>query len=147
MKYRRATEAHASVLSGIGIKTGAENYLTQEVADSLWGRYLGRLRTAAGSAIRWPLEERDAVQRHLDAVADMCGLTKMIWLVHVDSNTVGVEVQADLLLRAAVTYFVSFAADLMLTSPDAANGICVELNHLPERDEFEVVAWGALSRA
>ncbi len=33
----------------------------------------------------------------------------------------------------------------MLCTPGAEGGVCVELNHLADGDEYEVVAWGAFS--
>jgi hypothetical protein len=52
---------------------------------------------------------------------------------------------SNLLLRAASAYFVSTATDLMLSAEDATDGLCVEFNHLPQGDEYEVVAWGAFA--
>lgn len=56
------------------------------------------------------------------------------------------ELSADVLLRAAMAYFVSAAGDLMLTTRNASNGVCVEFNHLAKGDEYEIVAWGRLRR-
>jgi hypothetical protein len=61
------------------------------------------------------------------------------------SEPIGVEVPAGPLLSAALAYFVTRAGDLMLGTRDAADGICIELNRLAEREEYEVVAWGVFA--
>jgi hypothetical protein len=77
--------------------------------------------------------------------ADSLGARAVVWLALVDSEPAGFEVPADAILRAALTYFVSEAGDLMLTSLDTTDGIRVEFNHVATGDEYEVTAWGAFA--
>jgi hypothetical protein len=143
--YARGAQACVEVLEGLGVTTDEQRVLLLEDVESLWPRYLARLRESSGEARRWTADESEAVQVQLDTISDAVDSLRVVWFATVDSEPVGVEVPAAPLLRAALAYFVTRAGDLMLVSPDAASGICVELNHLATGDEYEVVAWGVFA--
>jgi hypothetical protein len=70
-----------------------------------------------------------------------------VWLELAGDEPVAVEVTAGHMLRAGLTYFATRAAgpDLMLTSRNTNDGICVAFDHLPWGDEYEIHAWGAFA--
>lgn len=144
-RYEKASQVCAEILEGIGVIASEYASVSLDDVDSIWPRYLTRLREGAEAAERWSTTERGVVQNHLDEIADALDGLSVVWLALVDSEPVGVELPAGVLLRAALTYFVSGAGDLMLTTRDTLDGVCVELNHLPTGDEYEVVAWGAFA--
>jgi hypothetical protein len=144
-RYRRGTQVCAQILESIGIPTTDLTFASLEEIDEIWPRFLQRLREDAASATRFSVEERVELQRQLDNTADTLGGLRVIWFALIDSEPVGVEVAAAVLLRAASVYFVSAATDLMLASRDTNHGISVEFNHLPSGDQYEVVAWGAFA--
>jgi hypothetical protein len=82
----------------------------------------------------------------VDELGDAVGGLPMVWLALVDMEPVGLEVPAEKMLDAALGYFVSPAGDLMLTTHDVADGLCIECNHLALGDEFEIVTWGRFAR-
>jgi hypothetical protein len=86
------------------------------------------------------------VCRHLEAIRDATVGRRLIWLVLMDAEPVGLEVPASSMLDAALDHFVSGSGDLMLASPGAVDGVCVELNHLATGVEYEIVTWGRLSQ-
>jgi hypothetical protein len=114
--------------------------------DEIWSRYLVRLRDGGDVRKRWPVEQLAEVQRHVDEVREATSGMTVVWLALVNSEPVGVEAPADELLGAGLSYLVSPAGDLMLTTSDVSDGICVERNHLAEGDEYEIVGWGVFRR-
>lgn len=144
-RYEEGSRACADVLAGLGVATAEQRIVPLDELESVWARYLERLRENADAAERWSADERAAVQLWLDKVSDGLGHLTVVWLASVDAEPVGVEVPAAALLRAALAYFVTGAGDLMLTTRNAADGICVEFNHLATGDEYEVVAWGVFA--
>lgn len=113
--------------------------------DTLWTAYIASLRVRAPTAQRWPMSGADALQACLNALADTGGASRAIWFTLVDSEPVAFEVEVAMLLRAALAYVVSPAGDLMLTTRDLADGICVELANRESWREYEVVSWGAFA--
>jgi hypothetical protein len=144
-RYEKASRTCAEILEGIGIAASEYDIVSLDDVESIWPRYLTRLREGAESAERWPAAEREALQDRLDTLADALDGLSVVWLALIDSEPVGVKLSADVLLRAALTLFVSRAGDLMLTTRDGRDGVCVELNHLATGDEYELVAWGAFA--
>jgi hypothetical protein len=144
-RYETAARSFVNVLEGIGVAASEESIVRLDDVEVIWPAYLARLRENAGGAVRWPADEAQTVQRRLDELADALHDVSAVWLALVDSEPVGIETPASALLRGALTYLVSAAGDLMLTTREPRDGICVELNHLPSADEYEVVAWGAFA--
>lgn len=141
-RYHEGSRACIKILDGLGIEASEQHVFPMDEVETIWHRYLTRLRENSAAAERWPADEHGAVQARLDEFSDALGSVRVVWLSLVDSEPVAVGVFAGELLRAALTYFVTSAGDLMLTTRDANDGICVELNHLHTGDEYEVVAWG-----
>lgn len=144
-RYNEAARSSVQVLEGLGIGEADRVVLALEEVESIWSRFLTRLRGRAGAAERWPASQSQSVQDRLDSIAERVDGMRVIWLMLADSEPVGVELPAAAPLRAALTYFVSRTGDLMLTSRDGSDGICLELNRRPTGDEYEVVAWGAFA--
>jgi len=129
------------VLADIGVPAVDADVLAIAEFDALWEGFLPRLREQPGEL--WPSAEADAVRASLSEVADAVGASPSVWITTpAEEEPVGVHVPADSLLRVALDGFVSRASDLMLATPEGASGICVELNHLPDGDFYEVTAWG-----
>jgi hypothetical protein len=144
-RYEKSSRACAEVLEGIGIAAAEQHVVSLDDLESIWPQYLARLRESSGAAEHWSVDESGAVQLRLNRISDALGPLVVVWLAMVDSEPVGVEAPAAPLLRGALAYFVTRAGDLMLATRDAANGICVELNHVATGDEYEVVAWGVFA--
>jgi hypothetical protein len=106
-RYEKATRASGEVLEGIGIATADQVFVSLDDVELIWSRYLTHLREGAAATERWPVDEREAVQHRLDQIADRLGSLSAVWLTLDDSEPIGVEVSADPLLRAALSYFVS----------------------------------------
>lgn len=139
-RYAKAAKACAEVLNGIGVP--AQRGLDLSEVDELWPRYIARLRAGGDSRERWPADQVDDVRRRIDDMRAATHGLSVVWLALVDAEPVGVEVPANAVLEAGLSYLVSPAGDLMLTTPDLADGACIELNHLATGDEYEVVTWG-----
>lgn len=140
IRYQKAAVACAEVLEGIGVPEQRRLELSE--VDELWPRYISRLRDGGDARERWPADQVEGARCR---IGDMRGAThglSVVWLALVNSEPVGVEVSADAVLEAALSYLVSPAGDLMLTTLDLADGACIELNHLATGDEYEVVTWG-----
>jgi hypothetical protein len=141
-RYERAFRACAEILQGLGIDVSKADLVPVEELDSIWDRYIVRLRELSHEALRWPVEDRETVESVLSDIREAVGSRRVVWLPVVDSEPVGVEVRADGVLGAALACFVTRAGDLMLASRDTADGICVELNHFATGDYYDVVTWG-----
>lgn len=144
--YEKGSQAGADILQGLGIASTEHRVVSLDVVEALWPRYLKRLSEYSNAAQHFPVGEGQAVQDRLDRLSDALGSLSAVWLAFVDSEPVGVETSARSLIRVALTYFVTGAGDLMLTTWDAADGLCLELNHLATGDEYEMVVWGAFAR-
>jgi hypothetical protein len=142
-RYTKAWEKCVRVLDGVGLTPSEHDLIVVAEIDDIWVRYLSRLRGNADTASHWPVDERDLLQDQLDQIADLVEGRPVVWFALVDDEPVGIEVSAESLLREALAYFVSPATDLMITSRDAADGLCVELNHQSWGDEYELAVWGA----
>jgi hypothetical protein len=145
-RYRKAAESSAQILDGLGVSEERRRVVDPNEVDEIWPRYLSRLRDGGDVRRRWPIEQFADVQRHVDEVREATSGMTVVWLALVNSEPVGVEAPADELLVAGLSYLVSPAGDLMLTTRDVSDGICVERNHLAEGDEYEIVGWGVFSR-
>jgi hypothetical protein len=145
-RYRKAVESCEHVLDGLGVPEERRRVVDPNEIDEIWPRYLSRLRGGGDGRQRWPVEQFADVQQHLDQLREATSGMTVLWLALVNSEPVGVEAPADQLLGAGLSYLVSPAGDLMLTSTDLSDGICVERNHLPEGDEYEIVGWGVFQR-
>jgi hypothetical protein len=145
-RSRLALARLADTLEEIGLDPSQYRPVALDEVDSIWPRFVTRLRNRAESAERWPARDRDVVVKRLAEVArDVTGLP-VVWLFQADSEPVGVEVPADPVIRSALTHFVSRAADLMLATRDVTDGLTLELNHYQEGDEYELVTWGRFRR-
>lgn len=144
-RYRTAAESCTRVLDGLGVDEGQRRVLQIDEVDELWPRYLSRLRDGDDASATWPVERFADVQRHVELVRSATAGMNVVWFAYMDSEPVGIEAPSETLLGAGLSYLVSPAADLMLTTKDVANGICIEQNHLAEGDEYEVVGWGLFS--
>ena len=144
-RYETASHACVAVLEGLGLASSDLRVVALDELELTWSTYLARLRKGSDTAEHWSAAERGAVQLRLDQVSDTLGSLPVVWLALVDGEPVGVEAPSDALLRAALTCLVTGAGDLMLTTRDTADGLCVEFNHLATGDEYEVVAWGVFA--
>jgi hypothetical protein len=111
--------------------------------EEIWPRYLSRLREGGDGRKRWSTERVAEVRSHVEALRERTYDTTVVWLALVNGEPVGMEVPAGALLHAGLDYLVSPAGDLMMTSPDASDGLCIELNHTATGDEYEIVGWGS----
>lgn len=141
-RYEKATEASAKVLDRIGVGPTHRRFLELKEIDDLWPGYLARLRDGGDSRERWTSEDVEHVRRRVEGLRDFLAGDPLIWFTLVNGEPVGAEVPAGPVLSAALGYLVSPAGDLMLTSSDLTNGICIEFNHLATGDEYEIVTWG-----
>jgi hypothetical protein len=138
-RHVRTTTAVLEVLDGVGISGEDATVLPLDEADRIAALFVEQLIAHAESAERWSAHERSAVDKRLGDIAARLDDRRGLWLPQPGT---AVEIPVAPLLRAAPTLFVSRASDLQLTSSDAGDGICVELNSLPDGEEFELVAWG-----
>jgi hypothetical protein len=145
-RYRKAAESCARVLDGLGVPEERRRVVDPREVDKIWPRYILKLRAGGDVRKTWPVEQFADVQRHVDEVREGTSGMTAVWIALVNSEPVGVEAPADQLLAAGLSYLVSAAGDLMLTTGDVADGICIERNRLPEGDEYEIVGWGVFSR-
>jgi len=134
------------VLDGLPSSVGDRRLLTLAQTEELWNAYIGHLRGGDSGRRQWPASQRELVQRHLDCIREELDDVPAVWLVLVDQHPVGIELAAKALLPYATGLLVSRAGDLMLTSFDARDGLCVELNYQPWGDEYESAAWGVFER-
>ncbi|HEV7492927.1 hypothetical protein [Baekduia sp.] len=141
-RYRQAADVCLGVLRGLGVDESQTRVLDITDTDEIWPVYLERLRAGGEARERWSAARADEVGHRVDELRSVAGSVTMVWLALVDSEPIGVEVQAQVLLDAAMSYLVSRAGDLMLATGDVADGVCVERNHLATGDEFEIVTWG-----
>lgn len=139
-RYEKAAKACAEVLEGIGVPEQRRVEVSE--VDELWPRYISRLRDGGDARERWPAAQVDDVRRRIDDMREAADGLSVVWLALVDAEPVGVEVPATAILEAGLSYLVSPAGDLMLTTPDLVDGACIELNHLATGDEYEAVTWG-----
>ena len=145
-RYRKAIQACEAVLDGIGVAGSERRFLALDDVEELWPRYVARLRDGGDSSERWPAERVDHVRRRIEELRVGTAGATVVWLTLVASEPIGVRVPADPLLAASLDYLVSPAADLMLTTPDAKDGLAVERNHLATGDEYEITTWGRFAR-
>jgi hypothetical protein len=142
-RYERAVESCARVLDAVGVPEGRRRFIALREVEDIWHRYLSKLRDGGDGRRQWPAEQIANVRRHVDDLRDRASETTVVWLALVNGAPVGAEVPADTLLGASLDYLVSRASDLMLTSRDVSDGVCIELNHVSTGDEHEIVGWGA----
>lgn len=145
IRYRKATEVCAEVLDGIAVGEEHRRFLDLDEVEELWPRYLSRLRDGGDRRERWPADQLEDVRHRIDDLRSAASGWTVVWLALVDSEPVAVEVPADAMLGAGLSYLVSPAGDLMLATRHLADGACIELNHLATGDEYEIVTWGGLS--
>jgi hypothetical protein len=144
-RYLKDVESFARVLDGLGAPPDQRRTLELSKVEKLWPVFIDCVRQHEESAARWPADQRDAVVRRVAELRDATSETRVIWFGLVNSQPVGIEVPARPLLEAALDYLVSRAGDLMMATTDATGGLCIEFNHLPDGDEYEITSWGALS--
>ncbi len=142
-RFEAAIGNALDVLSGLAIEASMADVLSRPSSAALWQRYIRQLRDCRPLALHWPREDEASIASYLTEVARSAGDRESVWLTYSDPVAIGVRVPAQALLSDSLTYFVTRASDLMLSSPDASDGICVELNAMPGRTQFEIKAWGA----
>ena len=134
-----------AALRSVGIPADEAAVVPIGELESTWIRYLERLKVEANEPERWRSDQGPAVMERLERTAELIGDKKVLWLPLVSSEPVGIEVRADQMLRSAGAYFVTRANDLMLSTPEAADGLCLELNHLAEGNQYELTIWGTFT--
>jgi hypothetical protein len=144
-RYRRAAEACGPILDGLGVSEERRQFLELADLDALLPSYIARLRAGGDTRDQRPAERHEEVRRRTDSLRDATSGLAVVWFASVGQETVAVEVPADPLLAAGLDYLVSRAADLMLTTRDLADGLCMGLNHFASGDEYELVTWGRFS--
>ena len=144
-RYAKAVEACERILDGVGVSEDRRRVLDLSHVDILWPSYVSRLRAGGDTRERWPAGLHEDVLRRIDALRKTASVRTVVWLSLVNAEPVGIEVPADTILGAGLSYLVSPAGDLMLTTRDLAHGVCIELNHTSDGDEYEIVAWGAFT--
>jgi hypothetical protein len=78
----------------------------------------------------------------VERVATQVGDADAILLHQFDALTGAVMVNANTVLRNARRTWAVTGQDLFLTTADAADGLCLELNHEFRRDTYELHLWG-----
>lgn len=141
-RYRQAIESCAGVLDGVGVPEERRRFIPLDEVEEVWPQYLSKLREGGEGRKQWPAGQITDVRRSVDELRDRASDATVVWLTLVNGEPVGAEVPARSLLAAGLDYLVSRAGDLMLTSRDVSDGVCIELNHLVDGDEYEIVGWG-----
>lgn len=129
-----AEEAH--------IQATDEAFLPLGETRELRMQFIDRLRTDATERHIWPADEVESIEARLVRLAGSLGEVRAIWLHRDDAVTGAVAVPVAPMLNEALELFVTNESDLMLSMRDATDGLCVELNHMPEGNEYEWAAWG-----
>jgi hypothetical protein len=141
-RYNQAVESCVRVLDGIGVPEERRRVIALDEVAEIWPRYLAKLREGGDGRKHRPADQIVDVRGQVEDLRGRAADTTLIWLALVNGEPVGVEVPAALLLGAGIDYLVSRASDLMLTSWDVSDGVCLEFNHLATGDEYEIVGWG-----
>lgn len=131
------------MLDGLGVAEERRQILDLGAVNDIWPQYLSRLREGGDARERWPSDRRDDAKRRIDELGAAASGRRLVWLGIAHSEPIGIEVPADALLEAALDYLVSPAGDLMITSRDVRDGICIELNSVAAGAEYEIVTWGS----
>lgn len=141
-RYRQAIKLSARVLDGVGVPEERRRFIPVNEVEEIWPQYLAKLREGGDGRAQWPARQITDVRRSVAELRDRACDANVIWLTLVNGEPVGAEVPAGLLLGAGLDYLVSPAGDLMLTSRDVSDGLCIELNHVVDGNEYELVGWG-----
>jgi hypothetical protein len=140
-RYALAASSCFEVLESAGISAGAVRVVEVDDAEALYERFGSRLRLEMHHSVSWPASQHADARERLCDVADAVSGRSMVWLALVDARPIGIWVPAANMLRAALDVFVSYSADLYLTSSDARAGICVDVDFQPEIERYQLVTW------
>lgn len=141
-QYSAGCDNATQTLVGIGYSKCEFSKLALAETVEIWPRFIGRLRLESKHAVHFDADEANRVRELLERVADETPRVRAIWFSLFNQQPIGIELPAARLLRSSLGYIVTFAGDLMLSSRDAKDGICVEQNHAANGDEYELVSWG-----
>ena len=141
-RHRRAAEETLTVLRDTGVSVDAEDVIPLDELGPIWSRYIKRLNEAAPSAKRWPEDHVEAVSQHVRLLRDSIGRDRVLWFWLVESEPVAVAVRPDEVLTGAPPFLATRGHDLMISSRDATDGACLELNYEPDGDQYEFASWG-----
>lgn len=141
-RYRQAVESCAHVLNGAGVPEERRRFIPLDEVEEIWPQYLSKLREGGDGRKQWPAGQIADVRRRVDELRDCASGATVVWLALVNGEPVGAEVPAGSLLAASLDYLVTRAGDLMLTSRDVSDGLCIELNNVVDGNEYEIVGWG-----
>jgi hypothetical protein len=145
---QRGRRSRPEIVADVERLTGSRPDL-DEFLSAVAAGHLARLYLAAASD---PSAQRQTWSRLLvhELRTTMASLAAELegvetWWLHRLSETAGaVRVDAAALLRN--TEFSERDYDLVVLTADADDGLRVAYDHLPDRDEFELILWGRLRR-
>ena len=118
-----------------------DDFRSAEATDRLAALYLS---ASSGPAIQrqtWSTELRPEMATAVTGVAERLSGVRACWLHQLSDDTGAVRVDAAAVL--AHTTFSEGDYDLILVSDNADDGLRLAWDHLPDRDEFELVLWGS----
>lgn len=126
-----------------GHRPRVDEFLSAEATDRLAERYLTAARSASAQRTAWPGDQPQEVRGRLVALAEALTGATAYWLHRLSGDVGAVLVPVDLMLRDAARTFAPGDHDVILLGVDAADGMRLAWDHLPDRDEYELVCWGA----
>lgn len=128
-----------------GIEVTDEAFLPLDESRDLRTRFIDRLRTGVAERWIWPTDEVEPVEARLASLGAWLGEIEAILLHKDDALTGAVTVPVAPVLTEALRLFVTNESDLMLSTDNARDGLCVELNQMPGGDEYEWSTWGVFA--
>jgi hypothetical protein len=140
---RTRPEVLAHLLEVIGYSPSLDDFLAVEATERLiacsepwWRAHDVQRRT-------WSNDLEREMHGVLVDLADDPPVTTSYWLPREWRIVGAVLVPVEPIVREAVRSFTSGSDDLWLLTHDGDSGLRLSWDHLPDRDEFELVTWGA----
>ena len=143
---RQRPQLHQWLVQEAHIEVADDDFLALDATLDLSTRFIDHLRAGVADNQVWPLDEPTVLEQRLVALADIFGETRVVWLHKYAAATGAILVPFSPVVRQALKLFVTREADLMLTTGDVTDGLCIELNQMPHGDEYEWSAWGAFAK-
>ncbi len=124
------------------------DFLDLEATERLRAKFFDRVRSRQGVTRRtWRPSEVQDVWRTAASIGRRMGHARAV-LFHSLNRYIGaVVVPVGPTLGRAEEVRRAVREDLCLTSPDLSSGLCLAFDHYPDRDEWELITWGAFGSA
>lgn len=141
-------ELRVRLEQALGQPVPETDFLDLEATERLRAEFFDRVRSRHGvTRMTWRASEVQDVWRMAESIGRRMGEARAV-LFHWLNRYIGaVVVPVGPTLGRAEEVRRAVREDLCLTSPDLSSGLCLAFDHYPDRDEWELITWGAFGSA